>query len=177
MCVCVHFQPLISKTAALHSQYERSTPPLHYTQLNEVNKLKLLLPSPTLFHQPPSSLPPPLPSPPKPSSLFSSPLFLFFNCHCCTVKALGFPRSISQDRAAITAQERRRPAVRRRGKAAEEAKEESALLRQGMESHIPFQHLGPWAWTSQGHHDQTGIIRNNTPFYDLALLSALSEHK
>lgn len=128
VCVCVHFQPLISKTAVLHSQYERSAPPLPYTQLNEVNKLKLLLPSPTPFHQPPSSIPPPLPSPAKPLSLFlplflTSVFFFFFNCHCCTVKALGFPPSISQDRAAITAQEQRRPAVWRGGKGAEDAKE------------------------------------------------------
>lgn len=41
------------------------------------------------------------------------PLFFtfFFYCHCCRAKAQGFPPSISQDRAAITAQERRRPAV------------------------------------------------------------------
>lgn len=43
------------------------------------------------------------------------------------MRALGFPLSFSQDRAAITAQERRRPAVWSGGKGAEEAKEESAL--------------------------------------------------
>lgn len=111
--------------------------------------------------------------------LFSSPLFFFFNCHCCRVRALGFPPSISQDRAAITAQEkRRRPAVRRGGKGAEEGErgERPLKVRCGTPHYcnIPAQRVRPPACTSQGHCDQTGIIRNNAPCYDLPLLS---EHK
>lgn len=109
--------------------------------------------------------------------LFSLPpcCCFFFNCHCCTVRALGFPPSISQDRAAITAQERRRPAVRRGGKGAEESAPKGKVW-----NHILLPHSFSTSWTAglhQGHHDQTGTVRNNAPCYDLSLLSAPSEHK
>lgn len=65
VCVCVHFQPLISKLQpCIHSMNTPLLPfpSLSASQLNEVNKLKRLLPSLTpslLFLLSPSSQPPP----------------------------------------------------------------------------------------------------------------------
>lgn len=137
VCVCA-FAALISKLQlCVHSMNTPLLPfpSLSASQLNEVNKLKRLLPSPTpsllscfLLHlclststalcTPEPALPSPLSLPPSfisAETLSSSFPHLFFYCHCCRAKALGFPPSISQDRAAITAQERRRPAVRGTG--------------------------------------------------------------
>lgn len=129
VCVCVHFKPsLVNPGPCVHSLNTPLLPfsSLSASQLNEVNKLKRLLPPPTLFPScaspPPPLLPPPLVALllillSLPRSFISAealyPPFLtsFCYCHCCVAKALGFPPCVSQDRAAITAQERRRPAV------------------------------------------------------------------
>lgn len=191
--MCAHFQPLISKLQpCIHSMNTPLLPfpSLSASQLNEVNKLERLLPSPTpslLLLLSPSSRPPPrfctpkpaLPHLPSPPSFISaetlsssSPhlFFFFFNCHCCAPKALGFPPSISQDRAAITAQERRRPAVQGGKQGAEETKDEGAPQRRGNETDFtPIFPLtskqkhtfGPHGCTRQGRHDQTGITTHH----------------
>lgn len=140
------FKPLISKLQPrIHSVSAPALPAAaspSASQLNEVNKLKGLLPSPApsvpfaafLLHLRPR-LPPPLLLPPPPHPLFSPvpaealsssfphlpPKKNVFNCHCCAAKALGFPPSISQDRAAIRAQERGGPAVQTEGECRGEA--------------------------------------------------------
>lgn len=96
---------LVNSSVYYHHQHHPSSPAsslpfyLHLSALLSQHSSASLL----LLSLPPSFI--------SAEMLSSSIPHLFFYCHCCRLKALGFPPSISQDRAAITVQERRRPAV------------------------------------------------------------------
>lgn len=120
--------------------------------------------------------------------LLSSPLFY---CHCCKAKAQGFPPSFSQDRGAITAQKRERPAVDgllndswgktklrapfRGKKAILLACPPQMFILASRQRHIFLNQCSSKS-REWGHHDQMGvgpIIIRNVLCYDLDCLSWL----